>query len=244
MTEQEPLPETPDEVTDNPRVTRYRRLGGLTEALSDQIAIAGVGAIGRQVALTLASMGCQHLALFDPDKVEEANFGPQGYPELSLGIQKVVAMRTDIRRINSTCQITPVFGKFPEMADRDYPTLFICIDNMEGRNEIASKTDPITHSRIIDTRLGGLAGRLITGHSLDDFETWRASLHTDEEAFDAPCSLRLTTYGAQILAGFAVAEYMALLQGRNPIDLHLDIMTRAIFPTSQVAEDLGVESVH
>lgn len=246
------LEEETVDILDTERVTRYRALDGLTDMCDDDICIAGVGAVGRRVALCLATMGARKLTLYDPDRIETLNLGPQGYDEGAVNQPKVSAMRVDLMRRNSECVVHCVVGKFPNLAERYYSTLFICIDNMEDRLEIAEHKAPVgtcinagggCGGRIIDTRMAGLAARIITGTRASNWEPWKSSLHTDEEAFEAPCSLRLTTYGAQVTAGLAVAEYMALLQGRDPVDLNLDIMARAFFSTTEAGRSWVPEPV-
>ena len=217
------------------RVFRYRDLGGLKQALTDDIAVIGVGAIGRQIALQLAQMGIENLTLYDPDTVEEVNLGPQGYAPSQIGTLKVLATANDCLIKNPECSITPDPTSFPSYKGHNrHSTFFICVDSMSARNTIAS--DSLPKERVIDTRMGGLSGRIITDRCKRPtqsppetrFPTWRHSLHTDEEAFDAPCSLTLTSYGAMLIAARGVAEYMALLQGREPVDLSEDIMARNI----------------
>ena len=53
--------------------------------------VIGVGAIGRQVALQLASIGVPKLQLIDPDHVEATNITTQGYRVCDLGQCKVSA---------------------------------------------------------------------------------------------------------------------------------------------------------
>lgn len=53
--------------------------------------VIGVGAIGRQVALQLASLGVPQLTLVDFDCVEPTNITTQGYWRSDLGLPKVTA---------------------------------------------------------------------------------------------------------------------------------------------------------
>src|ERR1051325_794492 len=73
---------------------RYQRQSAILprERLQDcPVAIIGVGAIGRQVALQLAVMGVGPLTLIDHDTVEAVNLGAQGYLDDDLGRPKVEA---------------------------------------------------------------------------------------------------------------------------------------------------------
>ena len=53
--------------------------------------VIGVGAIGRQAAILLASMGVSRMTLFDPDFVAIENLAVQGYWPEDLGQPKVLA---------------------------------------------------------------------------------------------------------------------------------------------------------
>jgi molybdopterin-synthase adenylyltransferase len=48
------------------------------------IGVIGVGAIGRQVALQLASLGTRHLTLIEFYEVEEVNITTQGYLQVDV----------------------------------------------------------------------------------------------------------------------------------------------------------------
>ena len=50
-----------------------------------KITVIGIGAIGRQATLQLASIGAARLTLIDFDIVEESNIASQGYLEADLG---------------------------------------------------------------------------------------------------------------------------------------------------------------
>ena len=53
------------------------------------ITVIGVGAIGRQIALILSSMGISRIRLFDFDAVDESNVCSQGYCLTNIGKSKV-----------------------------------------------------------------------------------------------------------------------------------------------------------
>ena len=56
------------------------------------VTVIGVGAIGRQVALQLASLGVRRLQLIDFDTVDETNLTTQGYARRDLALPKVEAV--------------------------------------------------------------------------------------------------------------------------------------------------------
>ncbi len=91
----------PATALDNPRLIRQRdlvpsdRLAGLTAT------VIGVGAIGRQVSLQLASIGVPSLQLIDFDIVDETNITTQGYLASDVGRLKVEATGSAINQIDT-----------------------------------------------------------------------------------------------------------------------------------------------
>jgi len=63
------------------------------------VTIIGVGAIGRQVAVQLASLGVRSLQLIDFDSVEQHNVTSQGYRHDEIGQFKVAATKAAIAEI-------------------------------------------------------------------------------------------------------------------------------------------------
>ena len=62
---------------------------------SQQIAIIGVGAVGKEVLRTLACNGAQNMTIYDFDTVELHNCTTQGYYESDVGRPKVEAAAED-----------------------------------------------------------------------------------------------------------------------------------------------------
>src|SRR3954454_8121165 len=56
------------------------------------VSLIGLGAVGRQVALQLASIGVRRLQLIDFDRVDLSNVTTQGYLAEEIGISKVAAL--------------------------------------------------------------------------------------------------------------------------------------------------------
>jgi molybdopterin/thiamine biosynthesis adenylyltransferase len=64
-----------------------------------KIVIAGVGALGSNLADTLARQGAARLVLIDHDRVEEHNIGTQTYAQSDIGQFKADAMKKHLFRI-------------------------------------------------------------------------------------------------------------------------------------------------
>ena len=97
--------------------------------------IVGVGAIGSNVAVTLARMGYNTLHIWDFDTVEAHNITNQMYTESQVGKSKVDACEENILAINPQCKVI----KHAEGLQPDYTIngiVFMCVDNIDLRREI------------------------------------------------------------------------------------------------------------
>src|SRR5439155_21991108 len=100
-----------------------------------ELTIIGVGAIGRQVALQLASLGVRKLKLIDFDFVEPTNVTTQGYLACDIGLSKVEATARAVRQIDPNVQLTLVEDRFrPQMPVGD--ATFCCVDSITARSVI------------------------------------------------------------------------------------------------------------
>ncbi len=80
----------------------------------EAVTVVGVGAIGRQVALQLASIGVRQLVLIDFDVVDRTNVTTQGYAHRDLGQLKVDAVRQAVREIDPEIEVTAIADRFRE----------------------------------------------------------------------------------------------------------------------------------
>lgn len=86
-----------------PGLTHHERLyrgGDIVDRLAHaQVTFCGVGALGSQLADSLARQGFQNLRAIDHDRVEEHNVGTQVYGLCDVGIWKVEALRSHVFRM-------------------------------------------------------------------------------------------------------------------------------------------------
>lgn len=74
-----------------------------------RITVCGAGALGANLAETLARMGCQKLTVIDKDRVEERNLSTQPYYKSDVGAQKAKIMANSLFRalgasVTAVCQ--------------------------------------------------------------------------------------------------------------------------------------------
>lgn len=175
------------------------------------ISILGVGAIGRQVALQLASIGVMRLQLVDFDVVEETNITTQGYLHCDLGQPKVTATRTMIGRVDPAIEVQAVQDRFrPQM--KTGTAVFCCVDSISARSAIwrsvGGQCDFWT-----DGRMQGETLRILAATPGETAVHYGTTLFAQSEAQSGRCTNRSTVYSASIAAGLMVHQFTRWLRG-------------------------------
>jgi len=107
------------------------------EDCKERIHIIGCGSVGSTVAELLARFGLTNLTLYDFDTVEPKNLANQMFRQQHIGMPKVAAL-TDM-----LCEINPEISSSIKVGIEGYTGqklsgyVFLCIDNIELRQEIA-----------------------------------------------------------------------------------------------------------
>ena len=73
-----------------------------------RVAIAGVGGLGSNVAMSLARVGVGYIKIIDFDVVEPSNLNRQQYFIDQIGMKKVDALKENIKRINPFIKLVTV----------------------------------------------------------------------------------------------------------------------------------------
>ena len=201
------------------RFLRYSGIVNPTDLLNANILIVGVGAIGRQVALQLAAMGVQAIEVCDPDEVEEANMGAQGYRPDQLGEPKVKAIIEDMKAINPDgdyfAHATLYHRKDLDLDVMDPTAIFCCVDCMDARRQIWA--DAVgSEIPFFDTRMSGLAMQTYACVNSISLAAYGNTLFSNEEAHPEPCTARSVLFTSNIVAGLAVSQWAQSLRGGLP----------------------------
>ncbi len=224
---------TPEEL-DRQRTLRYSSLIPLDRFQSTPIIIVGLGAIGRQVALLLASMGARTIHGFDGDTVEPLNLGPQLYREDQVGRPKAAATADDCTLANPLCS----FEDYPHWDPKaipsltrslEIPTVFACVDKMDVRKQLfeSHPSNPF-----FDGRMGANTLHIFSATDPASRAHYLSKWFPDSESEPLGCTDRATAYTAYIAAGLLVSQYIVHLRG-EPVEKHftfnipgLDLFTR------------------
>ena len=204
------------------RQERFSGMRGLVTLHTYDILICGTGAIGRQVALALATMEvAKTISLVDPDVVTAPNVGTQGYRPDQVGVLKVEATKVDMLSLNPTLKVSAHKGMMGmpsrvgtanHWAPETQPhVLFLCCDDMITRNEISkSRTKAVRPTKfLIDTRMGAWACRVIA--DFPPFDRWKPTLFADSAAFSGHCTLQSTFFAALVCGGLAISALCTMV---------------------------------
>ena len=72
----------------------------LNKLVEARLTLCGLGAIGSNLAESLARQGFKHFSIIDFDRIEEHNIGTQSYHEDEIGMLKVAAISNHLYRIS------------------------------------------------------------------------------------------------------------------------------------------------
>lgn len=228
----------------NPRYSRYADILPPDKLQSAHCLVVGVGAIGRQVALQLGSMGVGELTLVDHDKVSPENLGTQGFRPGDVGSYKVESVTSDLVLINPDLNINTRADKFhvstiPRDVDVDNYYAFMCVDSISTRKTLF---DIFTRKKLkffVDGRMSSEVVRIlpVTPEYRSSLLSYEDSLFAEEEAHQGSCTAKSTIYTANIAAGMMVQQFSKYIRG-IPLDddVLINLLTNEITVQSLMTE--------
>ena len=114
----------------------YRGDAAMAMLSKMRFAICGAGALGSNLAETLARQGASHLRVIDHDRVEEHNIGTQIYDQADIGQAKVDALRKHLFRATGV-EIDAIRkelnGTNARLLLKDCDAIIDCFDNTQAR---------------------------------------------------------------------------------------------------------------
>jgi hypothetical protein len=206
--------------------------------------VIGAGAVGAAACVALTKMGCSNLTVWDFDSVSEVNIANQFYPLDAVGKLKVEALAQVVEQFAGV-KIQTVPRAFTG-EERLAGVVIAAVDTMEeGRATIwrAVRFQPAV-SLLLDTRLGGEVGMVysIRPCDLDDVRFYESTLHSDEEAFAAPCTARGVIYNTLFIAGLVANQIKKFALG-EPLsrEIIFDLKNLSLLPdTLELSLQSGV----
>lgn len=193
------------------RFVRQRDLVPREKLQTLSATVIGVGAIGRQVALQLATLGVGQLQLVDLDVVELSNVTTQGYASGDIGRSKVEVTADDIRRLDPNLEVVCIADRYrPRLEVTD--VMFCCVDSISARNVIWKGTGSRS-TFWVDGRMRGESLRVLAAVDELTREQYSQSLFEPGEAQIGGCTNGGTYYAATIAAGLMVTQLVRWLRG-------------------------------
>ena len=106
--------------------------------LESRVHIIGCGAIGSTVAENLVRFGITKITLYDFDTVEAHNIANQMFRYTDIGKLKIDALAEYLTEINPECAADLKLVKEGWTGQRLSGYVFLCVDNIDLRREIAT----------------------------------------------------------------------------------------------------------
>ncbi len=197
----------------NPDSNRFERQSQLVpiDRLADMTAtVIGVGAIGRQVAIQLASIGAPRIQLIDFDSVDLSNTTTQGYRKHEIGWAKPFACGAAVSEIDSTIEVIRVVDRFRPRQEIGN-VVFCCVDSIAARSAIWKSV----RGRAAFWADGRMLGEVLRVLAVTDGASathYASTLFTASEAQQGTCTSRSTVYAASIAAGLMVHHFTRWLR--------------------------------
>ncbi len=209
-----------------------RQLGWYNpEDRNDHVTFIGVGGIGSFAAFGASKLGIPNITIIDPDQVEAHNQPNQFYSIHDVGEDKVNALAGFLQGESEHATIEPLHGIVASTEDGDCTEQGVYnelsgvvvsgLDSMEARKDVWESSIKL-NPRVplyIDGRLGG---QLIVLYAVDptdieDVDAYEATLHSDDEGIDAPCTERGVIDVGLVCAGMIVRLLRRHFAGQ-PVD--------------------------
>ncbi|TWU39820.1 thiamine biosynthesis protein ThiF [Novipirellula aureliae] len=192
------------------RFERQSQLVPMNRLADVTATVIGVGAIGRQVALQLASIGTPRIQLIDFDRVDLSNTTTQGYRKHEVGWTKPFAASQAINEIDPTIEATRLEDRFRPRQEIGN-AVFCCVDSIVARTAIWRSI----RSRVgfwTDGRMLGEVLRVLSVTDSDAEAHYASTLFATSEAQQGTCTSRSTIYAASIAAGIMIHQFTRWLR--------------------------------
>lgn len=183
----------------------------------EQILLVGAGAVGKQVAISLASMGAKNMEIFDFDKVDTTNISTQAFRVFDVGKNKaqvVSSMCKDLDYENDA-KFVPYDEAWDPDATKPPTIIFSCADTMSCRQALFKYFKKCeTAKAFFDTRILGESMYIFSIKKDEDaINFYEKTLFSDAEANEGRCTARTTIYTATIAANLAIHQFARFLRG-------------------------------
>lgn len=189
-----------------------------------KINIIGAGATGSWIALFLAKLGIEGIAIWDFDKVEEHNIPNQLYGKDDVGKYKVDALQSTIEK-DTGIKIDIVNKKYTEK--KLFGIVILQVDSMSERKRIFENSISMnTQCKLmIDSRMGLDMSRIYNVCPTDTkhLERYINTLYDDTETEVSACGASMTVITSAVNIASTVVRQ--IIQFHNDGNLDNAILT-------------------
>jgi sulfur carrier protein ThiS adenylyltransferase len=193
------------------RFSRQEKIISTEVIGATNVAIIGVGAVGREVARTLACNGVGNITLYDFDTVELHNCTTQGYYEADVGRPKVDCTKEELLRINSKLNIDAVNDRWRPNKKKKFDGAFFCVDSLDMRGTLFNYFNEAV-GFIADSRIGGEQIRLVNVFDEESKAHYPTTITNDAEAYADGCHVPMIKHSAGIAANMLVQSFIQYLR--------------------------------
>lgn len=195
------------------------------DKLNTPITVIGAGGIGSWTTFALAKMGFSNITVFDPDKVGIENVGNQIYSFFHIGKEKVFSLAALCKSVGTDIYCNDELFT-PKHAAHFNPGIIVimAVDSMATRKMIAENV-PLD-CFLIDGRMGAEKILIYTAFNKKTRASYAKTLYSDDNAHQAPCTAKATSYCALTIAGLIVGQVKSYLSGKKTLkNLSFDAAT-------------------
>ncbi len=203
-----------DKIDSKERYSRQADIVPSDRLASHPVHVIGCGAIGRQVAIQLATIGSPVIHLTDFDTVEVGNLGSQGFDQDEVGVHKTVAVSLTLSNINNGVVLNQNRRRFRRTDAREMDrahVVFSCVDGMDARKRIFNAIRTKV-GLFIDGRMSAEILRVLTYKATEDPKTYSDTLFDEADAYEGSCTAKTTFYSSSVVAGIMVGQFTKWLR--------------------------------
>lgn len=212
------------------------------EQISDlNLAVIGVGAIGRNVASMLARLGPKSITLVDDDTIEDHNISAQNWRKSQIGQYKVDVVAEEIADQIDDVEVIALKKKWSpkDFIDVSYNFVWATVDNIDVRKRIYE----FFNSRcdgFFDVRIGGsVVQNFFVDFSNPDVQPdwYEKTLFSSGEAHRFGCVQPMSNFIAGIAAGLSVNTFCNKIGGKRwptPSFLNFNAIDMGLFEENPV----------
>lgn len=200
-----------------------------------KVLVVGGGAIGSNVAVTLALTGIK-VHIVDGDNLSKENLAPGLFSGKKLGRPKHEAIAAAVAALGGDASLVTGENKWfsPESAE-GYDVVVLAVDSLEVRREIyeaLSETEDFERILVVDGRIGGHITTVFTVWTYEERQMYLPYLQGEVE--ELPCGRKATAYITRICSGLIVSQIVR----------HLNLQpTRFYFTFSAEGEQTAVYAI-